>query len=102
MYSIRRRVIYIPGSQETQEVWGIDRPAPRIRTVAAPRFTDEDDPLGAPCSLLLRMQDGDYVSWYRLPEWLGEAEAVGYEVVSGLAKLTPYSVILLREKSLLP
>lgn len=97
IYRLLRHVIYQSGSQETQEVWGIDRVAPGLATVGAPSFTDADDPLrrGA-CSPLLLMRDGDYVTWHRFFEWLGEAEAAGYEVVSGFKKLSPYSTIVLR------
>ena len=97
VYRLIRHVIYRPGSQETTEVWGIDRPAPGLPTVGAPRFTDADDPLRrGPCSPLLLMRDGDYVTWHRLTEWLGEAAAAGYEVMSGFKKLSPYSTIVLR------
>ena len=97
MYRLLRHVIYRPGSQETVEVWGIDRPAPDLLTVGAPSFTDADDPLRrGPCSPLLLMRDGDYVTWHRLIEWIGEASAAGYDVVSGFKKLSPYSTIVLR------
>jgi hypothetical protein len=96
IYKLSRHVIYRPGGQETHEVWGIDREAPGLRTRGAPRFTDEDDPLGRPCSLLLVLRDGDYVTWDRMFEWLGEAEEAGYEVVSGFKKLSPYTQIVIR------
>ena len=98
MYRLIRHVIYRPGSQETIEVWGIDRPAPGLHTTGAPSFTDADDPLrrGSACEQLLLMRDGDYVTWHRLTEWLGEASAAGYEVVSGFKKLSPYSTIVLK------
>ena len=97
MYRLIRHVIYRPGSQETVEVWGIDRPAPGLPTTGAPSFTDADDPLRrGPCSPLLLMCNGDYVTWHRLTEWLGEASAAGYEVVSGFKKLSPYSTIVLK------
>ena len=91
-------MIYRPGTQETIEVWGIDRPAPGLPTVGAPSFTDADDPLhpGSACTPLLLMRDGDYVTWHRLIEWIGEATAAGYDVVSGFKKLSPYSTIVLR------
>jgi len=97
IYRLIRHVVYHPGSQETQEVWGIDRPPSGLPTTGAPMFTDADDPLrrGA-CSPLLLMRDGDYVTWDRLFEWLGEAEEAGYTVLSGFKKLSPYSVIVLR------
>ena len=94
MYKLIRHVVYFPSCQETQEVWGIDRKAPGIRTTGAPPSTDADDPLGGPCSSLLLMRDGDYVTWHRLPEWISEVEEAGYEVV-GLQKLSPYTTILL-------
>ena len=97
LYRLIRHVIFRPGCQETQEVWGVDRVAHSLSTTGAPSFTDADDPLrrGA-CSPLLLMRDGDYVTWHRLVEWLGEAEEAGYEVVSGFKNLSPYSTILLR------
>ena len=51
-YRLIRRVIFRPGSQETREVWGVDRPPAALPTVGAPQFTDEDDPLqgdSGPC-----------------------------------------------------
>ena len=96
-YRLIRHVVYLKGAQETQEVWGIDREAPGLPTTGAPAFTDADDPLRrGPCSPLLLMRDGDYVTWHRLPEWFGEAEEAGYEVVSGFKKLSPYSTIIIR------
>jgi hypothetical protein len=100
IYRLIRHVIFRPGTQETVEVWGIDRPAAGLPTVGAPSFTDADDPLGrGPCSPLLLMRDGDYVTWHRMMEWLGEAEEAGYEVVSGFKKLSPYSTIVIRKTS---
>lgn len=97
VYKLIRHVIFRPGTQETVEVWGIDRPLQRLPITGAPSFTDADDPLrrGA-CSPLLLMRDGDYVTWDRMPEWLSEAEEAGYEVVSGFKKLSPYSTIMLK------
>ena len=97
-YKIQRHVIYRPGSQETREVWGIDREAPGLPVRGAPYATDADDPLGQPCSLLLVLRDGDYVTWDRFFEWLGLAEEAGYELVSGYQKLTPYSSLVIRLK----
>jgi hypothetical protein len=96
IYKLIRHVVYFPTCQETREVWGIDRAAPGLRTMGAPQSTDADDPLGTPCSLLLLMHDGDYVTWTRIPEWISEAEEAGYEVVGGLHKLSPYTTILVR------
>ena len=97
LYKLSRHVVYFPNCQETREVWGIDRPAPRLRITGAPQYTDADDPLRrCDCSPLLLMRDGDYVTWHRITEWLSEAEELGYEVVSGLKKLSPYSTILLK------
>ncbi len=81
----------------------MDRPfgSTALRTTGGPRDTDADDPLrlggGCGCPVLLRMADGrEYVTWDRIWEWLSDAEAAGYEVVSGFKKLSPYSVIILR------
>ena len=69
IYRLIRQVVYLTGSQETLEVWGIDRPAPGLPTVGAPPSTDADDPLGrGACSPLLLMRDGDYVTWHRITE----------------------------------
>jgi len=97
IYSLRRHVIFRPGRQETTEVWGIDRPAAGLATAGAPPSTDADDPLRrGPCSPLLLMRDGDYVTWARFFEWLSEAEEAGYELVSGFKNLSPYSRMVLR------
>ena len=97
VYRLIRHVIYRPGSQETQEVWGIDRAPERLPVVGAPSFTDADDPLGrGPCSPLLVMCNGDYVTWHRFFEWLSEAEEAGYELVSGFKNLSPYSQMVLK------
>ena len=96
MWRLVRRVIYVPRDQNTLEVWGVNQPMHGLATVAAPPFTDADDPLGRDCSLVLIMPDGDYVTWDRMFEWLGLAEAAGYTVVSGFADLSPYSTIVLR------
>ena len=97
VYRLIRHVIYRPGSQETQEVWGIDRAPARMPVVGAPRFTDADDPLRRrDCSPLLVLRDGDYVRWDRLFEWIGEAETAGYTIISGFKNLSPYSTIVVQ------
>ena len=96
-YKLRRHVIYWSGNQETMEVWGIDRVPAALPTAGAPPSTDADDPLGGgPCSPLLLMRDGDYVTWHRFTEWLSEAEEAGYELISGFKNLSPYSQMVLR------
>jgi hypothetical protein len=96
-YKLIRHVIYKPDCQETQEVWGIDRVPANLPTTGAPIFTDADDPLRkGPCSPLLLMCNGDYVTWHRFFDWLSEAEAAGYEMVSGFKNLTPYSQIVIK------
>jgi hypothetical protein len=98
VYRLIRRVIYRPCSQETHEVWGVDRKPKNLPIVGAPRFTDEDDPIleeSAACAPLLAMRDGDYVTWHRFFEWLSEAMCAGYTMISGLEKPSPYSVFLL-------
>lgn len=97
-YRLIRRVIFCPGSQETREVWGVDRPPAALPTVGAPPFTDEDDPLqgdSGPCSALLIMRNGDYVTWHRFFEWLSEATMAGYRLVSGLEKLSPLTTFVI-------
>lgn len=100
IYRLRRHVIYRAGGcQETEEVWGIDRRPAALPSMCAPRDTDTDDPLrardcGAP--VLLKTADGAFVTWHRLPEWLSEAEAAGYELVSGYKNLSPYTTMMLR------
>ena len=98
-YRLSRHVIYRPGCQETIEVWGIDREAPGLRVRGAPIYTDADDPLGKPCSLLLTLQCGEFVTWDHFFEWLSEADEAGYELVSGFKKLSPYSTIVLKTKA---
>lgn len=96
-YTLIRHVVYFPSCQETREVWGLDREAPGVRTTGAPRSTDADDPLRrGPCSPLLLMRDGDYVTWHRIPEWISEVEEVGYEVIG---PLSPYTTILLQDSA---
>ena len=99
VYRVRRHVVFKRGCQETEEVWGIDRPAPGLHTVPAPRDTDADDPLRSDecgCTQLLKMQCGHWVTWTRFFEWLSEAEAAGYELVSGFKKLSPYYTIVIK------
>lgn len=100
VYRLRRHVIYRPGGcQETEEVWGIDRRPAALSVACAPRDTDIDDPLrsqlcGAP--LLLKNSSGEFVTWDGLMEWLSEAEAAGYELVSGYKHVSPYSTFVIR------
>lgn len=101
-YRLRRHVVYKPGCQQTEEVWGIDRKAPGLATRCAPRDTDADDPLACGdscCGPELLVLDGHLVPWGRIWEWLSVAEEAGYEVVSGFDKMTPYSVIVMRGPS---
>jgi len=98
IYRLIRRVIYRPGSQETHEVWGIDREPAGLPTTGAPKFTDVEDPLlgkDAPCSPLLVLKNGDYVTWHRFFEWVSEAMEAGYHVISGLERPSPYSTFLI-------
>jgi len=92
IYRLRRHVIYV---QEHEEVWGIDRAAPGLSVITGPRCMDKDDPLGTSCALLLLL-NGHYVTWPDIFEWLGMAEGLGYTVISGYEKLSPYSTILIR------
>lgn len=97
-YRLIRRVIFRPGSQETREVWGVDRPPAALPTVGAPPFTDEDDPLqgdSGPCSALLVMKNGDYVTWHRFFEWLSEAMEAGYTVTTGLKHPSPLTTFVI-------
>jgi len=104
LYHLRRHVVYDAACGQTREVWGVDRPlgSTALKIRAAPRNTDADDPLrggncGCACPLLLRTSDdSDYVGWHAIWVWLSDAEAAGYEVISGFKKMTPYSVIILR------
>lgn len=104
LYRLRRHVVYNAACGQTREVWGVDRPlsSALLKTASGPRDTDADDPLrvgncGCACPLLLRLSDNsDFVGWDTIWTWLSDAEAAGYEVVSGFKKLSPYSVIVLR------
>ena len=97
IYRVRRHVV-LTRDRQTEEVWGIDRPAPGLRTGTSPRFTDEDDPLRRDCcgTVLLKMSDGCWVTWDRIWAWLSDAEAAGYELVSGYKDVSPYSTLILR------
>ena len=90
VYRIRRHVL------RDEEVWGIDRSAPGLTSICAPRDTDECDPLQRKCGTLLLKIGPDFVTWNRIFEWLSLAENAGYEVVSGYENLTPFSVIVIR------
>jgi len=97
LYKLRRHVVWKPGCQETVEAWGIDRPAPGLRSRCAPTFTDADDPLRGSCNTqLLTFCDGAWVTWPHITEWMSEAEEAGYTVVSGFENLSPYSTIVIR------
>jgi hypothetical protein len=99
LYKLQRHVIYKPGCQETQEVWGVQRKPKALETCPAPRDTDRDDPLrkdcGDCCTLLLK-HEGQYVTWDRFIDWLSDAEEAGYELISGYKNMTPYTVFILR------
>jgi len=101
IYRISRNVVYTARDQNTVEVWGIDRAAPGIPSAAAPRDTNNDDPLFANqnscCCPLLLLLGRDWVTWDLIPEWLSFAEKAGYELVSGYKKLTPYSTIMIKK-----
>ncbi len=103
IYRVRRHVIFKPGCQQTEEVWGVDRQPAALKTARAPRFTDVDDPVLDPnmsdegsCPLLLKLANGEWVTWHRMWAWLSEAEAEGYELISGFKDLTPYSTLIIR------
>lgn len=100
MYCVKRNVVYSTRAQNTVEVWGIDRPAPDLPCEAAPRDTNADDPLAPEdtCSTVLLLLRGYWVTWDRFPEWLSFAEEVGYELVSGYKKLSPYSSIMIKSR----
>ena len=98
IYKLKRHVVNKPGCQETVEVWGIDRVPAALPSCVAPNDTDAYDPLRSNrCAVrLLRMADGEWVTWDRIAEWFSEAEAAGYTAISGYESLSPYSVILIR------
>jgi len=102
VYRMLRRVIYEPREQEYREVWGIDRAPANLPTKPAPRDTDKDDPINGQrspngaCAPLLVLQDGSWVTWHRMFEFLSEAEEAGYSLISGFEKLSPYSTLILR------
>jgi len=95
LYVVKRHVVYGSSSQDEQEVWGIDRPAPGLQSVCAPRDTDKCDPLRSDCGLLLKIGH-EFVTWKRIFEWLSLAEEAGYTVVSGFKAINPYSQIVIR------
>ena len=81
----------------------MDRQPKALHTARAPRFTDVDDPVLDPnmsdegsCPVLLKLSDGRWVTWRRIWEWLSEAEAAGYELISGFQDLTPYSTLVIK------
>jgi len=97
LYRIKRHVMYRRCDQQHEEVWGIDRFAPGLRTSVAPHDTDRDDPLrGDECTLLLRFTDGRFVTWDTLFEWLSDAENAGYELASGFQDVSPHSTLVIR------
>ena len=97
VYFLTRHVVFDAACGKTREVWAADRPGAAFATTRAPRFTDEGDPLGHPCSTwLLVMPDGDWVGWNKIPVWLSVAIAAGYEVVSGFQDMSPYKSIVIR------
>lgn len=95
-YRLTRHVIYRPGTQETHEVWGIDRVPAALPTIRSPTFTDEDDPLRrCDCAPLLVMKNGDYVTWHRFFEWLSEANGAGYTLKTGLDNVSPLTTFVI-------
>jgi len=104
VYRISRNVVFSARDQQTVEVWGIDRPAPGLHCESAPRDTNNDDPLAANqdscCCVLLLLMGGRWVTWDRIPEWLSVAEEAGYDLVSGYKKLSPYSTIMMKGRTI--
>jgi hypothetical protein len=98
IYKLKRHVVTKPGCQEHIEVWGIDRAPTALPSCIAPNDTDAYDPLRKErCAVrLLRMADGELVTWDRIAEWFSEAEVAGYSIISGYENLSPYSVVLVR------
>ena len=96
VYRIQRHVVYRSQSQDEREVWGIDRAAPGLQSICAPRDTDVSDPLRRDCGTLLLKMGGEFVTWHHIFEWLSMAEAAGYTVVSGYKNLHPYSPIVIQ------
>jgi hypothetical protein len=102
LYRMFRRVIFDTREQAYREAYGIDRTPANLPTKPAPRDTDKDDPIqglrsatGA-CSPMLVLQDGSWVTWHKMFEFLSEAEDAGYTLISGFEKLSPYSTMILR------
>ena len=94
-YRLKRHVVFLPREVDTVEVWGIDRSAPNLETTRQ-TYTDVDDPLRKPCSLLL-VYEGQYVSWSLFFEWLSYAETKGYTLVTPITgELSPYSTLVLK------
>jgi hypothetical protein len=94
-YRLKRHVIFLSRSVETVEVWGIDRPAPKLETMTQ-RDTDRDDPLGTQCALIL-VHEGQYVTWSHFFEWLSYAETQGYTLATPISgDLSPYSTLVLK------
>lgn len=104
LYRMLRRVVYDRAAQEYNEVWGIDRVSATflLPTKSAPRDTDRDDPLNDPkrepcgCTPLLTLQNGEWVTWKRMFEFLSEAEEAGYTLVSGFERMSPLSTLVLK------
>jgi hypothetical protein len=94
-YRLKRHVVFLPRSVETEEVWGIDRTPTSLETTRQ-TFTDTDDPLGSRCSLLL-VYEGQYVTWPLFFEWLSYAETQGYTLVTPITgELSPYSTLVIK------
>ena len=105
LYGLIRRVVWSVADQGYREAWGIDRVTGSLLlpTVSAPRDTDRDDPVNAGpnfkdarCAPMLTLRDGRLVTWQLMMEFLSEAEEVGYTLISGFEKMSPYSVLVLR------
>jgi hypothetical protein len=96
LYVVKRHVVYSSHSQNEREVWGIDRAAPGLHAICAPRDTDVGDPLRRDCGTLLLNIGHEFVSWHRIFEWLSLAKTAGYTVVSGFEHISPYSSIVLQ------
>jgi hypothetical protein len=94
-YKLKRHVVFLPRTAESEEVWGIDR-APMSLETTRQTYTDTDDPLGCRCSLLL-VHEGQYVTWSRFFEWLSYAETQGYSLVTPITgDLSPYSTLVIK------
>ena len=97
IWRLQRHIVYLPSCQDTIEAWGIDRPAPSIPTGPAGNWTDVDDPLATACPLMVFMRDGSYVTWNRIWEFLSEIGESGYQTVSSLHKISPFSTIVIQK-----